>query len=157
MSQVHKGAEVFSIAMDEIGYKESPPNTNKTKYGEWFGLNGTPWCAIFVSYCYAKAGYPLESIGFTKGFAGCQTAVAHYVKTDQAVSDPQLGDIVFFDWNSDGRYDHVGIFVRRVDKDHFETIEGNTSITNQSNGGEVMRRRRPYKGVLFVRPTTQTP
>jgi len=62
------------------------------------------------------------------------------------------GDIVFFDWNGDGRFDHTGIFVKDIDGKSFETIEGNTSLTNQSNGGQVMRRKRKYVNVLFVHP-----
>ena len=35
----------------------------------------------------------------------------------------------------------------------FWTIEGNTSMTNQSNGGQVMRRVRNFKSApVFVRP-----
>jgi hypothetical protein len=37
--------------------------------------------------------------------------------------------------------DHVGI-VGRVAGDDLETVEGNTGVGNDSNGGEVMRRRR---------------
>jgi len=62
------------------------------------------------------------------------------------------GDIVFFDWNADGRFDHTGIFVKQIDQNHFETVEGNTSLKNQSNGGSVMARSRLYKNVIFVHP-----
>jgi len=144
--------KIVDVAIKEKGYKESPKNSNKTKFGEWFGFDGVPWCGMFVSWVYFNAGYPLGNIGFKKGFAGCQTAVAHFKKIKKVVDEPQPGDIVFFDWNSDGRYDHTGIFVKKIDDKTFETIEGNTSLTNQSNGGEVMWRIRKFKGVLFVRP-----
>lgn len=145
--------KIIEIAAKEIGYVETPPNSNKTKFGKWFGLDGVAWCAMFVSWCYSKAGYPLRNIGFTKGFAGCQTAVAYFIKTKQVTTTPQAGDIVFFDWNLDRRFDHVGVFVKWQDKIVFETIEGNTSLTNQSNGGQVMLRKRKHgKGVLFVHP-----
>ena len=144
---------IIEVAQMEIGVKESPANTNKTKYGKWFGFDGVPWCAIFVSWVYAMAGFQLGKIGFLRGMAGCQTAVAHFRKQKEITSTPQEGDIVFFDWNADGRYDHVGIFVKWVEQGKsFETIEGNTSLTNQSNGGEVMRRKRSNKNVLFAHP-----
>lgn len=142
--------KIIEIAEKEIGYIESPINSNKTKYGKWFGLDGVAWCAIFVSWCYDQAGYPLGNIGFKKGFAGCQTAVAYFKKKDKITINPVPGDIVFFDWNNDGRYDHTGLFVKDVDGVYFETIEGNTSISNQSNGGCVMRRKRKYVNVIFV-------
>jgi len=142
--------KIVEVATNQIGNGEVPLNSNKTKYGKWFGLDGVAWCGIFVSWCYAMAGKPLGKIGFTKGFAGCQTAVAHFKKTNQITKTPVEGDIVFFDWNGDGRFDHVGIFVKWLNDNQFETIEGNTSLTNQSNGGLVMRRNRNNKNVLFV-------
>ncbi len=145
--------KIIEVAEKEIGYTETPVNSNKTKFGKWFGFDGVAWCAMFVSWCYDKAGFPLGNIGFLKGFAGCQTAVAFFTKTKRITKYPVAGDIVFFDWNLDGRYDHTGLFVKQIDKYHFETIEGNTSIRNQSNGGQVMRRIRMYgKGVVFVHP-----
>lgn len=141
---------VIEIAAAEIGYTENPPGTNRTKFGKWFGLNGVAWCGIFVSWAYHYAGYPLGNIGYRKGFAGCMTAVAHFKKTGKITIDPQPGDIVFFDWNGDGTFDHTGIFVRKINDNQFETIEGNTSLTNQSNGGQVMRRQRHFKNAIFV-------
>jgi hypothetical protein len=144
-------SKVVEVATKEIGVTESPKNSNKTKYGRWFLLDGQPWCAMFVSWCYAMSGEPLPAIGFKKGFAGCQTGYAFFKKNKWITTNPQSGDIVLFDWNGDGRYDHTGLFVRWIDDVHFETIEGNTSLTNQSNGGEVMRRVRANKNVLFAR------
>lgn len=146
------GEIVVAIAQKEIGYSETPINSNKTKYGKWFGLDGVAWCGIFVSWCYAKAGKTLKGLGFTNGFAGCQTAASLFVKKGWVVDAPIAGDIVLFDWNNDKRYDHTGVFVRWINKTTFETIEGNTSLTNQSNGGSVMLRQRKNKGVIFARP-----
>jgi hypothetical protein len=145
-------SKIVEVAKEEIGQKESPINSNNSKYNKWFGLPNLPWCGMFVSWCYAQSGFQLERIGFLKGFAGCQTAVAHFKKTKQITKSPQPGDIVFFDWNGDGRYDHTGIFVRWINTTNFESIEGNTSLTNQSNGGQVMIRTRQNRRVLFVHP-----
>lgn len=148
------GEKIVNIAMGEIGYEETPKNSNKTKYGKWFGLDGVAWCGMFVSWCYAKAGKPIKHGGFLKGFAGCQTAAKNFTAKGWVVDAPEEGDVVLFDWNGDGRYDHTGIFVRWINKTTFETIEGNTSLTNQSNGGSVMLRKRTTKGagILFARP-----
>lgn len=146
-------AEVIRIAYAEVGVSERPENSNKTKYGKWFGFDGVPWCGIFVSWCFAKAGAPLGNIGFLKGFAGCQTAVAHFKKKGQVVDrmEAQPGDIVFFDWNRDGRYDHVGI-VKKIHDTYCITIEGNTSSINNSNGGMVMLRTRITQELPFGEP-----
>jgi len=146
---------IIEIAEKEIGYTEFPKNSNLTKYGEWFGFDGVAWCGMFVSWCYAMAGFGLGNIGFKKGFAGCQTAVFHFKKTGEITEHPKSGDIVFFDWNNDGRYDHVGLFKRDLGNGTFETIEGNTAVGNDSNGGQVMLRVRGFNSkytVLFVHP-----
>lgn len=145
-------SRIVEIALAEVGNKEMPKDSNQTKYGKWFGLDGVPWCGIFVSWVYAHAGKPLPNIGFRRGFAGCQTAVAYFRKEQKLVVNPKPGDIVFFDWNRDGRYDHTGIFVKWLDsaKTRFETIEGNTAVGNDSNGGNVMLRQRNVRFSLFV-------
>lgn len=143
-------SEIIRIAEKEIGQVEKPTNSNKTKYGKWFGLDGVAWCGMFVSWCYTQAGFPLPKIGFSKGFAGCQTAVAFFKKNEMITSAPVAGDIVFFDWNKDGRYDHTGVFVKWIDENTFETIEGNTAVGNDSNGGQVMRRNRNKSVAIFA-------
>ena len=145
-------SRIVEVAAAEIGQKEQPENSNETKYGEWFGLNGVFWCGIFVSWVYAMAGRQLPKIGFTKGFAGCQTAAKYFRDNGLITDNPVPGDIVFFDWNTDGRYDHTGIFEKKDDANYFYTIEGNTAIGNDSNGGMVMRRRRKYRQAIFVHP-----
>ncbi len=143
--------QILKIASREIGYLETPANSNQTKYGKWFGLDGVSWCAIFISWCYAKAGNPIKGFGFANGFAGTQTMHHLAAKKGLIVTDPIPGDIVLFDFNNDMRVDHCGIFEKNLRPGYFNCIEGNTSITNNSNGGAVMRRQRPYKKAIFVR------
>lgn len=145
-------SKIVEIAKTQIGQTESPANTNKTKYGKWFGVDGVAWCGMFVSWCYFMAGYPLGKIGYLKGFAGCQTAFAHFKEKGEITTQPQAGDIVLFDWNGDKRYDHTGIFVKHLNELSFETIEGNTSLKNDSNGGTVMHRVRNYGNAIFIHP-----
>jgi len=144
-------SKIIDIARNEIGVTESPKNSNKTKYGKWFGYDGVAWCGMFVSWCYDQAGVVMPKIGFSKpGFAGCQTAVAYFKKNGKITTNPVAGDIVFFDWNADGRYDHTGLFVKDNADGSFQTIEGNTAIGNDSNGGKVMERTRSYSTAIFV-------
>ncbi len=146
-------SKIIDIASKEIGSTEVPTNSNKTKYGKWFGLDGVAWCGMFVSWCYAQSGTQLPKIGFLKGFAGCQTAVKYFKDNHKTTAFPEPGDIVFFDWNGDGRFDHTGLFIKWIDSNKtFETIEGNTAVGNNSNGGKVMRRNRKNLNVIFVKP-----
>ncbi len=137
---------IIKIAEKEIGYVEQ--SGNKTKYGNWFGFNGVAWCGIFVSWVYSKSGFPIKGGGWSKGFAGCQYAYGKF-KT-KITTEPKEGDIILFDWNGDGRYDHTGIFVKKISSTKFESIEGNTSLKNQSNGGQVMRRIRSFNHCIFL-------
>lgn len=144
--------KIIYIARKEVGYIEKAGN--KTKYGKWFGLDGVPWCGMFVSWVYAKAGVPLPKIGFAKGFAGCQTAHELFKRKGMVTKDPKPGDIVLFDFNGDGRFDHTGIFVCYgsvvFNVQRLYCIEGNTSLKNQTNGGQVMDRIRSAKNCVFV-------
>ncbi len=155
---ISNGQKIANLAFKEVGVTENPRNSNKNKYGKWFGLDGVAWCAIFISWCYAQAGFALENIGFKNGMAGCKTAAKHFWETGQVIDKEniQVGDLVFFDWNGDGRFDHVGLFNGWKNKNLgiFYTIEGNTSLNNQSNGGEVMSRNRDLNKVkcIFVHP-----
>ena len=113
-----------------------------------------PWCGAFVSWCFDKAGFPLGNIGMTKGFVGCPYAIGKIAKWGIQVTIPQAGDVVFFDWEGDGKFDHTGIFIKDLGKGLFQSIEGNTAVGNDSNGGEVLIRERKYKNAIFVRPNS---
>lgn len=149
--------KVIEIAKSQVGVKESPPESNSVKYNDW--IYGKPtkgpqyaWCAAFVSWVFNEAKLPLPRIDVIKGFVGCNFAVKNVGKWGVNVAKPQPGDICFFDWQGDGHYDHTGIFVRHIQDGLFESIEGNTSPANDSNGGEVMVRQRKYKTAIFIRP-----
>ena len=144
-------SKIVDIARAEIGQTESPAGTNKNKYGKWFGFDGVAWCAMFVSWCYAQAGTPLPKIGWPKGFAGCQAGYDYFKKNNMLTTTPEPGDIVLFDWNGDKRYDHTGIYVEKISATKFKTIEGNTALGNDSNGGQVMERVRNINCAVFVK------
>jgi len=53
--------DVLQVAMRQQGQKETPPGSNKSKYGNWYGMDGQPWCAMFVSYSSTKRECPCQS------------------------------------------------------------------------------------------------
>jgi hypothetical protein len=64
----------------------------------------------------------------------------------------QPGDVVCFDWEQNGVADHVGLFESWISRDRtFKTVEGNTAVGNDSNGGQVMRRERSLSQVARIR------
>jgi hypothetical protein len=148
----------LATATGEVGNKESPANSNKTKYGQWYGMDGVPWCAIFCTWA-DQTGQSPYSQALAKG---TYYAYVPYIVSDAragrrgltVTSNPQPGDLVCFDWGRDGEYDHVGIVSKGLDANgNFQTVEGNTSTSDNSNGGQVMQRTRNKnsQGTVFVR------
>jgi len=72
---------------------------------------------------------------------------------------PEPGDVVLFDWDGNHRIrHHCGIVLSTPDNGAtIVTIEGNTSIVNDSNGGQVMQRTRQRKYVVgYGRPAYES-
>lgn len=146
---------LLDIAKAELGTVEAP--VNKTKYGKWYGLNGQPWCAMFVSWCFNQAGLSKSIAAQSpKGFASCDAGLKWFAKKGKLIPVGQAkpGDIVFFQFDDDAQPDHVGIVTsnNRVTK-NLNCIEGNTSSGNagsQSNGDGVYKRKRSYSLVMAV-------
>jgi peptidoglycan hydrolase-like protein with peptidoglycan-binding domain len=145
---------IIDIAASQNGEKESPPNSNKNKFGAWYGWNGYAWCAMYVSWVYDQAGHPLGHIDDDKGFRDCNSGYRFWKNSGELTSSPQMGDIVLFSWNGDGKCNHVGIFLKWVvEGKTFQSWEGNTAVGNDSDGGQVMLRNRNATSVrAFVSP-----
>ena len=130
---------VLKIASWQIGVVEMPSGSNRQKYGETFGMNGQPWCMMFVWWVFREAGFNLYKT------ASCTTLANRYKQAGQWVtSGYKPGDIVMFDFSGRrSKTEHVGI-VEAVSADGktLTTIEGNTGTGSQVNGGAVMRRTR---------------
>ena len=148
-----RGNIIVEMAQKEIGIQENPPGSNKQKYGEWFGINGQPWCGMFVSYIYDKSGYLLNLRDFLLGFCNCQRAYLEFMKNKEIVTEPEPGDIVFYDFPPHERMEHCGIFIREINTQTFEAIEGNTTTEQCKKGGIVALKAREYKDSIFVHPT----
>jgi len=129
-------------AITQIGVKETPTNSNRQKYGEWYRMNAVPWCAIFATWCFETTG---DSSSFVRG---SRYAYVPYIVSDALMgrngltltNNPISGDLVCYDWDG-GVADHVGIFERGTPLS-FTAIEGNTGPKNWSNGGGVLRQSR---------------
>jgi hypothetical protein len=147
----------LELARGELGYSESPAGSNLNKFGKWYGMDGQPWCAMFCTWAYEVA-----SDGRSPGFAkGSRYAYVPYIVSDargnrgglRTVGEPEPGDLVCYDWDWNGEHDHVGLFEKWIGPREFNAIEGNTSTSSNSNGGQVMRRARATgaQGTIFVR------
>ena len=110
---------VVDIAKSQVG------NVGGQPYWSWYGFTSrVEWCACFVSWCYGQMGLSEPR------FAACQSQGIPWFQShgqwggrDYANIAP--GDAIFFDWDLDGRADHVGIVVG-TDGSRVYTVEGNS-------------------------------
>lgn len=151
-SNQNLGKRAADIARSYVGVKENPPNSNRVMFSEWYGMIG-PWCAMFVTYCFVRAG----SKAFQRGsrWAYCpfmlNDARAGRGLTVVPSNKATQGDIVLFSWRQNGVADHVGILLTPVDRNgNFQSIEGNTAGPggSQDNGGAVLIRPRNTRSVI---------
>ena len=138
--------DVLAIAQAQIGYTESPAGSNRTKYGKWFGLDGQPWCVMFIMWLFYAAGAYEMPPAHT---ASCSALMrAAKAEGSWVVGDYRPGDVVIFDFPRTAyETDHCGL-VWQVLEGGVLTIEGNTGVDSDSNGGEVMSRVRSLAQIL---------
>lgn len=149
--------KVVATGRAELGVSESPAFTNRTKYGEWYGMNGVPWCAIWVSWVFAHAGFPLPAIRTSKGFAYVPDVVdwAQQTQTWRRVGKytPKRGDLVVFTFGGK-RPDHIGIVQGVLEDGRVWTLEGNSNSGGSRTGGSVVElyRRNGIIGFVETKP-----
>ena len=137
---------VLDIARAELGYKEHPAGSNRTIYGAWFGLDGQPWCMMFVQWCFRQAGGQDLLPALT---ASCGALMrAAQAKGCWVTGGYQPGDVVIYDFPGNNvKTDHCGI-VEQLSGGGIMAIEGNTGSGNDADGGQVQRRIRSNKVII---------
>lgn len=139
--------QLLDIARAELGTTESPAGSNNVMYNTAYygrevydGLWDTefPWCVVFLWWCFRQAGAAELFYGGSKT-ASCRQLMAYHKR--QAVTDYQPGDIIFYNFHGKATAEHVGI-CESAGGSSIVTIEGNTGVGNDANGGAVMRRTR---------------
>lgn len=140
--------DVLAVAAREVGYREGPSNSNK--YGAWYGMNNSYWCAQFISWVAAHAGAAL----IIPRHAYTPNGVQWFQQRGQWGSQPRRGAIVYFDFPNDGkqRVSHVGIVESVNPSGSIVTIEGNTGSSGGDNGDGVYRKTRTSSWVGFGYP-----
>jgi hypothetical protein len=135
-------SRVLRVAEEQAGYVEG--RGDRTVFGRWFGLDGNPWCAMFVSWAFAQAGVPLPEINGAKGFARVLDGRRYAQRSGRLVWHPKPGDVFFIDHG--GGLGHTGIIVS-VDETAgtMVTIEGNTNAAGSRSGTMVRSRVRPIR------------
>lgn len=105
---------------------------------------GNPWCAAFISWVFARAGYPEPRTAWSPALFTAK------VKTKELKPANVLG--VWF--ANLGRIAHVGLVERR-EGDWVLSIEGNTHTAESREGDGVYRKRRHIKSIYAYADWTQ--
>jgi len=138
---------ILDLARGEIGVAESPAGSNRVKYNTaYYGweISGAsyPWCCVFLWWLFYEAG--LSHLFYDGGkTASCGTLNTFARQNGQLVSAGyRSGDLLFLRFSGTA-VQHIGL-IERVNSDGtLTTIEGNTGMDSDANGGMVMRRVRP--------------
>lgn len=152
-------ARAANLALADVGYTEDPPGSNLTKYGKRWGQDGVPWCGMAVASWWETAGFQVDrALALEIDYVPTLLRLAELKRHGLfrvGANRVRKGDAVCFDFPGGERADHVGLFVRWINKKAgaFEAVEGNTSKAgSQSNGGAVLVKTRSTDQVAgFVR------
>lgn len=133
--------DLLSLAKTQLGYAESERNyivledgeTTKgyTRYGAWQDDPYMDWNAAFVSFCLHYAG--VTEIPVSADCAGWPGALGEQY-APAGSHEPTSGDLVFFDQDSNGKADQVGILLEVTEGAEEQaatltTIEGDAENT----------------------------
>lgn len=124
--------QIVTVALSQVG------NVGGQPYWSWYGFDSrVEWCACFVSWCADQCGL-IES-GAVPRFSLCTDGVDWFQgkgKWQARGSTPTAGMIIFFDWNGDGKSDHVGI-VEKSEGGRVYTVEGNSGNAVKQNNYDL--------------------
>lgn len=131
--------QLLKIAQKHLGQ-------NGTRFRKFAGLpSGAAWCNAFVDYVANEGGVSKLYFNGKKetycphSIAWCQKNLA---QIPLFLAMPM--DIIYFDWERNGRPNHIGFVRGRKTTSSIYTIEGNT------DGGKVAEKTRPEKYVQAV-------
>lgn len=114
---------VVDLALSQVGQQGGQP------YWSYNGFSSrVSWCACFVNWCMRNTPSATNSYPNSSNNAYCQTVADNLNSLGQFGHDSSLivaGDVIFFDWESDGHTDHIGIVIGR-DNEKVYTVEGNS-------------------------------
>ena len=145
--------DVLVLAKAQIGVKEDPAGSNRVKYntayyGKAVSGSAYPWCCVFIWWLFQQTN-AAELFYGGKKTASCTRLMEYSKKNGLFVSkDFKPGDLIFYSWKGYRSVaDHIGICTGTTSTSVI-CIEGNTSITNNDNGGNVMQRTRNLSVVI---------
>jgi hypothetical protein len=119
--------QYLTFVASQLGTRESPPGSNRQKYGVAYGMDGVAWCQEFDWWCAHQMGVPhLKTASTMAAVAEARKKGTWHAGTKGI----QPGDSVYFHWPGSSRPanqpDHVEI-CEKVVAGGVQAIGGNVS------------------------------
>lgn len=131
---------IVNIAKAEIGVREATGNNDGKRVEEYLAITGLqkgkPWCAAFVSWVFASAGYKEPRTAWSPSLFGKR------VNTKKV----QPGNVLGIWFPGLKRIAHAGL-VEQQQGNWILSIEGNTTVAGSREGDGVYRKRRHIRTV----------
>jgi hypothetical protein len=154
-------AAIVMRAIDEIGVRESPRNSNRGDQVDLYKSatnldpkQAWPWCAAFVCFIVreslTKCGIKQTATFKRPTTAGAWDFIRWSKEQDNSTStlvspkakDIQPGDVIVF------KFSHIGIATSNANTmGEFQTCEGNTDENGSREGGGVYSKKRDIASV----------
>ncbi|MBQ5339767.1 MAG: CHAP domain-containing protein, partial [Oscillospiraceae bacterium] len=128
---------IAAIATSQLGYTEGgeieladvgTSRAGYTRYGAWYGNPYGEWNTMFTYFCMYYAGVEKAEIPYG---SGCWAWYETLSEKDMIApcGNEQIGDILFFDTDSDGEPDRTGIVSGTEEGEQLSVIEGDRDGT----------------------------
>ncbi|MBB6503018.1 peptidoglycan-binding protein [Pedobacter cryoconitis] len=135
--------QLVNLARAEIGVREKTGHNDGARVEEYLatvGLKkGQPWCAAYISWLYAKAGYAQPRSGWSPAL----------FPSSRLARSALPGNVIGIYIPKVKRIAHVGL-VEKIQGDWCLSIEGNTNLNGSIEGDGVYRKRRHLKSIYQI-------
>ena len=132
--------ELVRIAENEVGVREKSGHNDGEKVEAYLACvrlkKGQPWCAAYISWVFAKAGYAQPRSGWSPDL----------VPISRLARSALPGNVIGIYFPAYKRIAHVGV-IASVDGSWINSIEGNTNISGSRDGDGVYRKKRHVKTI----------
>ncbi|MDO4978298.1 MAG: CHAP domain-containing protein [Eubacteriales bacterium] len=120
----NKRDNIISIANSQVGYREGNSSKvltgakkgshNYTEFGRYYGLNGEPWCAIFVNWVARETGISYSvvpkrcAVRDYYSFFRSRGLAHPWSQVRTGSYKPKKGDIIFYSYSPGDTTHHIG-------------------------------------------------
>lgn len=143
--------DIINKALTYLGIKEDPPGSNNVifntaYYGRTINHPDYHWCVVGVWYTFRECG--AADLFFDGGkTASCASLWDWAKRKNLTVKSPARGDLVLFDWDGNGKANHVGIIKAVRSDGTLDTVEFNVG-----DAVREMHRTNKSQFIAFIRP-----